>query len=468
MALTQVSSAGIKNAEVKTEDILDANITTAKIANDAVTAAKIADDTITQGQLANSSVGTGELAADAVTGAKIADDAINSEHYTDGSIDTAHIADLNVTTAKIAADAITGAKIADDAVGAEHIEQLDADLSFADNVNASFGAGADLKIDHTGTDSVINNATGHFYIQGENQLTIKANNNVEILKATGDEAMAKFIPDGAVELYHNNTKTFATDSVGCKVIGGEGGVAEIGLQADEGDDNADRWRIQVSDGGPFSIGNKTSGAWEKNIECNGDGNVELYYNSNISLETSAGGIRTGMGTWGSDPSASNHGAALYSPNQGGFLCAAGGTTNSDHALFFNPNGIVGRIRTNGSGTSFLTSSDYRLKENQVAISDGITRLKQLKPYRFNFKADVSKTVDGFFAHEVSPTVPEAITGEKDAVESEDNDKRGIKKGDIIPQGIDQAKLVPLLTAALQEAITKIETLETKVAALEAK
>jgi len=65
-------------------------------------------------------------------------------------------------------------------------------------------------------------------------------------------------------------------------------------------------------------------------------------------------------------------------------------------------------------------------------------------------------------------VPEAITGEKDAVESEDNEKKGIKKGDIIPQGIDHSKLVPLLTAALQEAITKIETLETKVAALEAK
>ena len=65
-------------------------------------------------------------------------------------------------------------------------------------------------------------------------------------------------------------------------------------------------------------------------------------------------------------------------------------------------------------------------------------------------------------------MPEAITGEKDAVELADNDKRGIKKGDIIAQGIDQSKLVPLLTAALQEAITKIETLETKVAALEAK
>ena len=85
--------------------------------------------------------------------------------------------------------------------------------------------------------------------------------------------------------------------------------------------------------------------------------------------------------------------------------------------FGNQNGIVGSIQTNGSSTAFNTSSDYRLKENAVAISDGITRLKTLKPYRFNFKADASTTVDGFFAHEVT-AVPEAISGTKDEVDSE--------------------------------------------------
>ena len=119
------------------------------------------------------------------------------------------------------------------------------------------------------------------------------------------------------------------------------------------------------------------------------------------------------------------------------------------------------------GTNYNTSSDYRLKENQVAISDGITRLKTLKPYRFNWKVDPDTTVDGFFAHEVT-AVPEAIQGTKDAVATEDNENLNIKKDDPIYQQIDQSKLVPLLTAALQEAITKIETLEAKVAALEAK
>ncbi len=135
-----------------------------------------------------------------------------------------------------------------------------------------------------------------------------------------------------------------------------------------------------------------------------------------------------------------------------------GATNQQFCINFrNPNGEVGTINTSGSGTSYNTSSDYRLKENAVAISDGISRLKTLIPYRFNFKADATTTVDGFFAHEVT-AVPEAITGTKDEVDSDNNP---------VYQGIDQSKLVPLLTAALQEAIAKIETLETKVAALEA-
>jgi len=160
-----------------------------------------------------------------------------------------------------------------------------------------------------------------------------------------------------------------------------------------------------------------------------------------------------------------------------------GTSASGMIYFYNGNGGVGSIITDGSSTSYGTSSDYRLKENAVAISDGITRLKTLKPYRFNFKADADTTVDGFFAHEVT-AVPEAITGEKDAMAVEtrytsddvetqgDNPSKNVgdpktySTTEIDAQGIDQSKLVPLLTSALQEAITKIETLEARVQTLE--
>ena len=134
------------------------------------------------------------------------------------------------------------------------------------------------------------------------------------------------------------------------------------------------------------------------------------------------------------------------------------------------NVAVGDIRSTGSATAYNTSSDYRLKENVTTISDGITRLKTLKPSRFNFISNPSQTVDGFLAHEVT-AVPEAISGTKDEVVTQAMIDNGdapsdSKLNDPIYQQIDQAKLVPLLTAALQEAVAKIETLESKVATLE--
>ena len=148
------------------------------------------------------------------------------------------------------------------------------------------------------------------------------------------------------------------------------------------------------------------------------------------------------------------------------------STQATQIIFIGSgNTAVGDIRSTGSSTAYNTSSDYRLKENVTAISDGITRLKTLKPYKFNFISNPSQTVDGFLAHEVT-AVPEAISGTKDEVVTQAMIDNGdappdSKLNDPIYQQIDQAKLVPLLTAALQEAVAKIETLETKVAALEA-
>jgi len=127
-----------------------------------------------------------------------------------------------------------------------------------------------------------------------------------------------------------------------------------------------------------------------------------------------------------------------------------GTSAQQHMIFNNDNGDVGSIDSSGSNTSYGTTSDYRLKENQVTLSDGINRLNKLKPYRFNFKADKDTTQDGFFAHEVAEVVPEAITGEKDAVDGD---------GNMITQHIDHSKLVPLLVKAVQELSAKVEALE---------
>ena len=126
-----------------------------------------------------------------------------------------------------------------------------------------------------------------------------------------------------------------------------------------------------------------------------------------------------------------------------------------------------RIRNPNGTINYNSSSDYRLKENDVKITDGIIRLKKLRPITFNWKSGTN-TYDGFFAHEVSEACPMAVDGTKDQVATADDVSKGYAKnvGDPIYQGIDHGKMVPVLTAALQEAITKIETLEAKVSALE--
>lgn len=128
---------------------------------------------------------------------------------------------------------------------------------------------------------------------------------------------------------------------------------------------------------------------------------------------------------------------------------------------FNTNGTFrGGIQWNGSQVSITHSSDYRLKENVVDLTGAIDRIKLARPIRFNYIADErNQAQDGFLAHEIGEIVPEMLYGlGKDAVDS---------NGEIEEQSINPQGLVPLLTAALKEAITKIEALETRVAALEA-
>jgi len=185
-------------------------------------------------------------------------------------------------------------------------------------------------------------------------------------------------------------------------------------------------------------------------------------------------------------SAGTHSGSFFAPAGQYESCRATSST-STHVTFRNTNGSVGTIKTSSSSTSYNTSSDYRLKENVVTDWDATTRLKQLKPSRFNFKADKDTTFDGFLAHEAQEVVPEAVSGTKDgmiteeyeitpAVEATYDDEgneltppvKAVMGEREVPdyQGIDQSKLVPLLTKALQEAVAKIETLEAKVTALE--
>jgi len=166
------------------------------------------------------------------------------------------------------------------------------------------------------------------------------------------------------------------------------------------------------------------------VETNGQASILFAdgANNNLHIQSAA------------TPSATVSGF-MFSSDQ--LYTSAGATAGSNTQVrFINTNGLVGNITTANSGTAFNTSSDYRLKENVSYTWDATTRLKQLKPARFNFISDSSNTLlDGFLAHEVSNTVPNAVTGTKDATIQENGDGY---------QHIDHSKLVPLLVKTIQE------------------
>jgi hypothetical protein len=179
-----------------------------------------------------------------------------------------------------------------------------------------------------------------------------------------------------------------------------------------------------------------------------------------------------VNTGGAEPHGSQVGTRITgTQGQAFWKSANSGTSGYGHLIFYNDNGEVGQIYTSSSSTTYATSSDYRLKENVVTEWDATTRLKQLKPSRFNFIADANTTVDGFLAHEAQAVVPECVTGTKDAMTAEvlyvegDELPEGKVVGDVKTasapdyQGIDQSKLVPLLVKTIQELEARITALE---------
>ena len=186
-------------------------------------------------------------------------------------------------------------------------------------------------------------------------------------------------------------------------------------------------------------------------------------------------------TTGSAIEKNSSGSILFvsrSDNASGFF-----NRNGDGSLlrFFRSGTQVGSIDVTTSTTALVGTSDYRLKENVTDLSNAIDRLKLLTPCRFNFISEPDRTIDGFIAHEMQAAVPEAVFGEKDAVEDQefevtpavlDEDGNVITeavvetRSVISPQGVDQTKLIPLLTKALQEVVAKNEELTARVEDLE--
>ena len=319
-------------------------------------------------------------------------------------------------------------------------------------------------------------AVGFLYHTGtanSSDLQLQSQGALNLFTEGGNSQPIKFSPAGTERARIDSsgrllvgTSTAFDSSTNLQVKGASGtnaGVLDLQSSFASSITNQGVGRIRFIDGG---------GAYRASVECSTDGDSSsasdapgrLVFSTTADgasspterfRVTSTGFIRIGTT---SAPSSSVEGIELGTPGNNFWKSANSGTTTYSQFVFLNANGTVGSIVTNGSSTAFNTSSDYRLKENIIPLANAIDRVNQLRPSQFNFIADSSTVVDGFIAHEAQAVVPECVTGAKDEVDAD---------GNPVYQGIDQSKLVPLLTAALQEAIAKIETLEAKVAALEA-
>jgi hypothetical protein len=131
------------------------------------------------------------------------------------------------------------------------------------------------------------------------------------------------------------------------------------------------------------------------------------------------------------------------------------TAGTDYQIIMYRNGsIVGSIQTSLSATSYVTSSDYRLKEHITPMTGALAKVAQLKPCTYMWK-ETGDAGQGFIAHELQEVIPDAVTGEKDAVNED---------GSIKPQGVDTSFLVATLTAAIQELKAELDTVKATVEA----
>ena len=331
------------------------------------------------------------------------------------------------------------------------------EMSFATGSNSSNLMTERMRIDASGN-VLVGKTTGAFATAGTK---ITSTGNVEITAASdGSLALGRTGSDGYIQRFYKDSALVGS-------IGSNGSYPYIGSHGASGKGiKITDALLPATNAGAFNDADVNLGA--SNVRWK-----DAYLSGNVLVGTTSTSTPTG-------------GLAFRnSSNIGSFSIGhASGTGSGNNYGSFKYNGTsIGSITQSGTtGVSYNTSSDYRLKENVVDLTGASARVNQLDVKRFNFIADDTNTaVDGFLAHEVATVVPEAITGTKDAMRDEEYEVTPAvldEDGNVttaavmgtrsVPdyQGIDQSKLVPLLTAALQEALTKIDAMETRLTALE--
>jgi len=287
-------------------------------------------------------------------------------------------------------------------------------FSVADTVSASDGGSFGGNLGVGGTLSVT----------GETTLATHLN--------MGDDDKIKLGAGSDLQIYHDGSHSYIQDN-------GTGNLRLKGANIEMVDNDDGGSLLQAVEGGA----------------------VTLYNNNSAKFETQSDGCKT-HGVARINTNAANS-YSLYVTNDGNntnrygiaIVCGEDSGSGTNYLMGFHDGdgGSVGSITFSGSNTSFNTSSDYRLKNNIVDLTDATAKVKELKPKKFSWKKDTNNTlIHGFLAHEVAEVIPEAVVGKKDEVDDDDKP---------IYQGIDHSKLVPLLVKTIQELEARITALESK-------
>jgi len=366
------------------------------------------------------------------------------------------------------------------------------DISLGDNDKIKLGTSDDLQIYHDGSNSFITeNGTGNLRLSANNLLLRSDDSYIQ--SEDGSVNTARFNSTTGVVLYRAGDQKLSTTSTGIDV---SGTVSADGLHVDNPNatvqsSTTTSLNLVGGDGNSKNIFFKNSSSVQQakisNLGADGlaffSGSTEavrIDQNANLLVGTSSS---VGLGdTSGNGLDLRGDRVHLKrtctSSTQG--LLHLNNIGTAGNVVEFYQDGVErGKITVSSSATSYNTSSDYRLKEDVQPLENATDRLLQLNPCNFAWKADGSR-VDGFLAHEAQEVVPEAVTGEKDAMRTEEYEAEpAVYEGDVLVseavmaerevpdyQAIDQSKLIPLLVATLQEQVNIIQELEARIKTLE--
>jgi hypothetical protein len=314
------------------------------------------------------------------------------------------------------------------------------------------------------------------------------------MTTAGRVGIGKTDPDASLEVFNNTLGSTPGNSTDILKFGGDSNGAGALLLTAERLSSGSNWtsaglRLQ-------KIVDVTKMAYVQFGSNTGDNNGELLFGTGDATERMriTGGGNVGIGT--NNPQGKLH---VYPGSNGAFMVGSLSTTEATAPMcirdaanqqihFYYSTNKVGSITSTPSATAYNTTSDYRLKENLVELTSALDRVNEISVYRFNFIAEPNKTVDGFLAHELQSIIPEAVTGVKDemiefGVVTRTNDgtiiHKDVKEPKILDegtewsatssrpiyQGVDQSKIVPLLTRSVQELSIKNDTLEIQLASV---